>query len=58
MFIYAIFGTFVTTAMFGRILMNLYYSILACEADLRFSLVRVREAAESIAFYGGGSVWG
>lgn len=46
-------GTFVTTAMFGKIMMSLYYRLLAKEGDMRFSLVRVREAAESIAFYGG-----
>ncbi|GIL60240.1 hypothetical protein Vafri_14876, partial [Volvox africanus] len=53
MFIYAAVGTFVTTAMFGRVLTSLFYRQLAREADLRFSLVRVRENAESIAFYGG-----
>ncbi|PNW87764.1 hypothetical protein CHLRE_01g001350v5 [Chlamydomonas reinhardtii] len=53
MFMYAGVGTFVTTAMFGRVLTSLYYRQLAREADLRFSLVRVRENAESIAFYKG-----
>ncbi|EFJ43625.1 hypothetical protein VOLCADRAFT_96169 [Volvox carteri f. nagariensis] len=53
MFMYATVGTFVTTAMFGRVLTTLFYRQLAREADLRFSLVRVRENAESIAFYRG-----
>ncbi|GLC38395.1 hypothetical protein PLESTB_001582400 [Pleodorina starrii] len=53
MFVYAAVGTFVTTAMFGRVMTTLFYRQLAREADLRFSLVRVRENAESIAFYRG-----
>lgn len=53
MLVYAAVGTFVTTAMFGRVLSSLYYRTIAREADLRFSFVRVREHAESIAFYRG-----
>ncbi|KAI3434840.1 hypothetical protein D9Q98_002895 [Chlorella vulgaris] len=51
--IYAVAGTWVTGAGFGRRLMRLTYSVLQREADLRFALVRVRENAESIAFYAG-----
>ncbi|EFN57216.1 hypothetical protein CHLNCDRAFT_143667 [Chlorella variabilis] len=50
---YAVGGTWVTAAGFGRRLMRLTYSVLQREADLRFALVRVRENAESIAFYSG-----
>ena len=32
----------------------LAYRVLQLEADLRFALVRVREHAESVAFYSGG----
>lgn len=42
---YAALGTLVTTAGFGRRLMQLTYSVLQREADLRFALVRVRENA-------------
>eukprot|EP00741_Cyanophora_paradoxa_P008692 tig00001368_g8414.t1 len=49
---YSAFGTGVTT-LFGRRLVNLNFAQLKREADLRFSLIRVRENAESIAFFGG-----
>lgn len=50
---YAIIGTLVTTFVFGRTLVALNQFQLRREADFRFSLVRVRENAESIAFYRG-----
>lgn len=49
---YAAFGT-VTTAWLGQTLVGLNYRQLQKEADLRYSLVRLRENAESIAFYAG-----
>ncbi len=51
--LYSGLGTTALTWIFGRPLMRLYYKSLNTEADMRFSLVRVRENAESIAFYGG-----
>ncbi|GAB4815129.1 hypothetical protein N2152v2_002175 [Parachlorella kessleri] len=45
---YALLGTLVTTAGFGRRLMHLTYSVLQREADLRFALVRVRENAGKV----------
>jgi putative ATP-binding cassette transporter len=51
--IYAIVGTLITTAIFGRVLIGLNFFQLKREADFRFSLVRVRENAEAIALYGG-----
>jgi putative ATP-binding cassette transporter len=48
---YAAIGTMVTTAVFGKRLTRLAFEVLQREADLRFDLVRVRENAESIAFY-------
>lgn len=50
---YALLGTFFVVFVFGRRLMNLNFNQLRREADFRFSLVRVRENAESIAFYRG-----
>mmetsp|Transcript_21174 Transcript_21174/g.31591 ORF Transcript_21174/g.31591 Transcript_21174/m.31591 type:complete len:328 (-) Transcript_21174:1431-2414(-) len=47
---YALFGTVTTTAL-GRKLVGLNYEKLQKEADFRYSLVRIRENAESIAFY-------
>ena len=50
--VYATFGTVVTTFL-GRPLVHLNFKQLQREADLRYSLVRLRDNAESIAFYGG-----
>jgi putative ATP-binding cassette transporter len=50
---YATIGTLVAIFVFGRSLMALNFFQLKREADFRFSLIRVRENAESIAFYRG-----
>ncbi|HLO65024.1 MAG TPA: ABC transporter ATP-binding protein/permease [Azonexus sp.] len=50
---YASIGTCVVVFVFGQRLMSLNFNQLRREADFRFSLVRVRENAESIAFYRG-----
>ena len=50
---YASAGTLIVIFVFGKRLMNLNFNQLRREADFRFSLVRVRENAESIAFYRG-----
>ncbi len=47
---YAVFGTVMTTAVFGRPLVGLNFRQLRREADFRFGLVRIRENAEAIAF--------
>ena len=49
---YASFGTGMTIFI-GRSLVKTNFQQLQREADFRFSLVRMRENAESIAFYGG-----
>ena len=51
--VYASVGTLVASFVFGRSLVALNFFQLKREADFRFSLVRVRENAESIAFYRG-----
>ena len=51
--IYAIAGTAITALVFGKILIGLNFYQLRREADFRFSLVRIRENAEAIAFYRG-----
>ena len=51
--IYALAGTIVTTAVFGRPLVKLNFEQLKKEANFRFGLIRIRENAESIAFYRG-----
>lgn len=53
--LYAGFGTFCTVNI-GKTLVGLNFEQLQREADFRFSLVRMRENAESIAFYGGESI--
>ncbi|HEY4308064.1 MAG TPA: ABC transporter ATP-binding protein/permease [Pirellulales bacterium] len=50
---YAIVGTVATIFGFGKVLVGLNYSQLKREADFRFALIRIRENAESIAFYRG-----
>jgi len=48
--IYAIVGTTITVLVFGKVLVGLNDYQLKREADFRFSLVRIRENAETIAF--------
>lgn len=55
LFAFAILGT-LFTVLIGKKLIPLNFEALQREADFRFSLVRVRENAESIAFYGGEDV--
>ena len=50
--LYAIAGTFITIKI-GRPLVALNFTQQRYEADFRFSLVRLRENAESIALYSG-----
>ena len=50
---YAVFSTVFTGAVFGRPLIALNFRQLRREANFRFSLVRVREHAEPIAFHDG-----
>lgn len=50
--IYAVLGTWLTVKI-GRPLIALNYHQQRYEADFRFSLIRLRENSESIAFYGG-----
>ena len=51
--VYALAGTFIALVVFGSPLIRLNFWQLRREADFRFSLMRVRENAESIAFYRG-----
>lgn len=50
---YAVVGTLITILGFGKILVKLNFQQLKKEANFRFGLVRIRENAESIAFYQG-----
>src|ERR1700730_285783 len=50
--LYAIGGTWLTVKI-GRPLVGLNFQQQRFEADFRFNLVRLRENAESVAFYGG-----
>ena len=49
---YAIVGTWMTVKI-GRPLVGLNFNQQRYEADFRFSLIRLRENSESVAFYGG-----
>lgn len=51
--VYALVGTLVTTVVFGKPLVRLNFEQLKKEANFRFSLVRIRENAEAVAFYRG-----
>ncbi|MEY5100072.1 MAG: hypothetical protein RJA36_2791 [Pseudomonadota bacterium] len=51
--VYAFGGTLVTLRLFGKPLTALNFRQLRREADFRYSLMRVREKAESIALYRG-----
>nr|WP_315488920.1 ABC transporter ATP-binding protein/permease [uncultured Rhodoferax sp.] len=51
--VYALVGTFVALYLFGKPLIQLNFWQLRREADFRFGLMRLRENAESIAFYRG-----
>ena len=51
-FLYAALGTWLTRKI-GSPLVRLLFNQQRYEADFRFSMVRLRENAESVAFYGG-----
>ena len=51
--VYASVGTVFTFFVFGKPMIGLNFQQLRREADFRFSLIRIRENAEGIAFYGG-----
>ena len=51
--VYATVGTFLALHVFGSPLIQLNFWQLRREADFRFGLMRLRENAESIAFYRG-----
>lgn len=51
--LYALVGTLITVLIFGQPLVRLNFQQLTKEANFRFSLVRIREHAEAIAFYRG-----
>jgi len=48
-----VFAGSIVTLCLGKPLVSLNFKFLQREADFRFSLVRLRENAESVAFYGG-----
>ncbi|KQM79527.1 ABC transporter ATP-binding protein [Xylophilus sp. Leaf220] len=51
--VYAVVGTFLALYVFGAPLIRLNFLQIRREADFRFNLMRLRENAESIAFYRG-----
>jgi len=50
---YAVIGTMITILGFGGVLVRLNFAQIKKEANFRFGLARIREHAESIAFYRG-----
>ena len=51
--IYSAIGTILVVGVYGRKLVQINFEQIRKEADFRFSLVRIRENSESIAFYQG-----
>ena len=51
--LYAVIGTMITILGFGGVLVRLNFAQIKKEANFRFGLARIREHAESIAFYRG-----
>ena len=51
--LYSLVGTLVVVGVFGRKLVKVNFVQIKKEANFRFSLVRIRENSESIAFYQG-----
>ncbi|TPQ36134.1 ABC transporter ATP-binding protein/permease [Cupriavidus sp. WKF15] len=51
--LYAVAGTLISALVFGKVLIGLNFYQLRREADFRFSLIRIRENAESITFHRG-----
>lgn len=50
--LYSVIGTYITHIV-GRKLVKINFIQQKCEADFRFSMIRLRESAESVAFYRG-----
>lgn len=50
--LYSVIGTYITHIV-GRKLVKINFSQQKYEADFRFSMIRLRESAESVAFYRG-----
>ncbi|QIR36423.1 ABC transporter ATP-binding protein/permease [Tolypothrix sp. PCC 7910] len=51
--VYAVSGTLITAGFFGKKLVKINFDQNKKEANFRFGLVRLRENAESVAFYRG-----
>ena len=51
--VYSLFGTLIVVGVFGRKLVKINFEQIRKEANFRFSLVRIRENSEAIAFYQG-----
>ena len=50
--LYSVIGTYITHIV-GRKLVKINFIQQKYEADFRFSMIRLRESAESVAFYRG-----